>query len=91
MPYYEYKCCECEEIFVVNQKISDDRLKTIEECPCCKRKNCQLKKLISMPHFIIKGFSKQKKGTANFTPERDKGRGIKSYELDEDWTPPNKL
>ena len=91
MPTYEYECYECKSILTVSQKISEEALETIEECPECKKKNCQLKKLISTPHFIIKGYRKQKRGTANFTPEYDKGRGGKSYELDEDWTPPNKL
>jgi putative FmdB family regulatory protein len=41
MPTYEYKCSECEEVFEVFQKITDDPLKTCQVC------GGELKRLIS--------------------------------------------
>jgi putative FmdB family regulatory protein len=41
MPTYEYKCSECEELFEVFQKITDDPLKTCQVC------GGELKRLIS--------------------------------------------
>lgn len=41
MPTYEYKCSECEEIFEVFQKITDDPLKICQVC------GGELKRLIS--------------------------------------------
>lgn len=39
MPTYEYKCAECEEMFEVFQKMSDEPLKT---CPVCGGKLVRL-------------------------------------------------
>jgi len=41
MPTYEYKCIECEEVFEVFQKITDEPLKTCQVC------GGELKRLIS--------------------------------------------
>jgi putative FmdB family regulatory protein len=41
MPTYEYKCMECEEVFEVFQKITDEPLKTCQVC------GGELKRLIS--------------------------------------------
>lgn len=49
MPVYEYECNECEKVFEVQQRISDDPLKT---CPECQG---QVRKLVSMTSFQLKG------------------------------------
>lgn len=49
MPVYEYECKECEKVFEVQQRISDDPLKT---CPECQG---SVKKLVSMSSFQLKG------------------------------------
>jgi putative FmdB family regulatory protein len=49
MPTYEYLCKKCGE-FEVEQRISEDVLKT---CPNCKGKNIQ--RLISATAFHLKG------------------------------------
>ncbi len=49
MPVYEYECPQCEKVFEVQQKISDDPLST---CPECQG---PVKKLISRSAFHLKG------------------------------------
>ena len=49
MPVYEYECQACDQVFEVQQKISDDPLKT---CPECQG---EVKKLMSMTSFQLKG------------------------------------
>ena len=49
MPVYEYECPACEKVFEVQQRISDDPLKT---CPDC---GGEVKKLVSMSSFHLKG------------------------------------
>lgn len=49
MPIYEYECPACEKVFEVQQRISDDPLKT---CPKCKG---TVKKLVSVSSFQLKG------------------------------------
>ncbi len=49
MPIYEYECRDCQKVFEVQQKISDEPLK---ECPQCKG---DVKKLISANSFQLKG------------------------------------
>jgi len=74
VPIYEYRCCECSEILSKLHAHSDWPLETIEECPCCKEKNCHLEKLMSTCAIRVKGGgSKQntdRKGSVNFTPNR---------------------
>ncbi|MCH9634701.1 MAG: hypothetical protein S4CHLAM7_14560 [Chlamydiae bacterium] len=38
MPTYEYKCCECEYVYEVFHKISQEPLK---ECPKCHKETLQ--------------------------------------------------
>ncbi len=49
MPIYEYECQACEKIFEVQQRMTEDPLKT---CPQCEG---ELKKLISASSFRLKG------------------------------------
>ena len=52
MPLYEYECLECEGQFEIEQSIKDDPLEKIEDC---KSQKCNLKKLISLSSFRLKG------------------------------------
>ncbi|MFN2352926.1 MAG: FmdB family zinc ribbon protein [Desulfopila sp.] len=49
MPVYEYECKACENVFEVQQRISDAPLTT---CPKCQG---QVRKLVSMTSFQLKG------------------------------------
>jgi putative FmdB family regulatory protein len=50
MPIYEYACEKCESEFEVEQRITDDPIKS---CPGCKSK--KIKRLISRTSFVLKG------------------------------------
>ncbi len=50
MPIYEYECRECGYRLDALQKMSDPRL---SDCPECRQPS--LKKLLSAPHFRLKG------------------------------------
>ncbi len=50
MPIYEYQCRECGYRLDALQKMSDPPL---SDCPECERPG--LKKLVSAPHFRLKG------------------------------------
>ena len=50
MPIYEYACGKCEHEFEVEQRISDDPVKT---CPECRSR--KVKRLISQTSFVLKG------------------------------------
>lgn len=49
MPVYEYECRECEKVFEVQQRITDEPLKS---CPDCEG---EVRKLMSMTSFQLKG------------------------------------
>ncbi len=49
MPVYEYECRECEKVFEVQQRMSDDPL---TNCPECEG---PVRKLVSMSSFQLKG------------------------------------
>lgn len=49
MPKYDYQCLECDKIFEVDQKMSDDPL---EECLCDNEKFL-VKRLPSKPSLVI--------------------------------------
>jgi putative FmdB family regulatory protein len=50
MPIYEYACGECEHEFEVEQRITEDPVKT---CPSCRSR--RVKRLISQTSFVLKG------------------------------------
>ncbi|MEE2677506.1 MAG: zinc ribbon domain-containing protein [Myxococcota bacterium] len=50
MPIYEYLCGKCESEFEVEQRITDDPVKT---CPQCRSR--KVKRLISQTSFVLKG------------------------------------
>ncbi len=49
MPVYEYECSDCDKVFEVQQKISDEPVKI---CPECQG---EVRKLVSMSSFQLKG------------------------------------
>ncbi len=49
MPTYDYRCEKCNDVFEVEQKMSDPLLK---ECPKCKG---PIKRLISAAGIVFKG------------------------------------
>lgn len=49
MPLYEYKCDQCDEVFEVMQKFSDEPLSTHDKCGGAVRR------LISAPAIQFKG------------------------------------
>src|SRR5262245_24889715 len=50
MPVYEYACEKCRREFEVEQRISDDPIKS---CPHCRSR--KVKRLISRTSFVLKG------------------------------------
>ena len=50
MPIYEYACEKCENEFEVEQRITEDPIKT---CPSCKARKAR--RLISRTSFVLKG------------------------------------
>jgi len=49
MPIYEYECKACENVFEVQQRMTEEPLKS---CPQCKG---EIRKLISASSFTLKG------------------------------------
>jgi len=49
MPIYEYECTACEKVFEVQQRMSDEPVRT---CPECEG---EVKKLVSASSFMLKG------------------------------------
>jgi putative FmdB family regulatory protein len=50
VPVYEYHCGKCDQEFEVEQRITDDPIKT---CPKCRSR--KVKRLISQTSFVLKG------------------------------------
>jgi len=51
MPRYDYKCLECDKVFEVEQKMTDDPL---EEC-LCEDEQFLVKRIPSKPLLVING------------------------------------
>ena len=50
MPIYEYRCDKCEREFEVEQRITEDPLRS---CPHCRSR--KVRRLISQTSFVLKG------------------------------------
>jgi putative FmdB family regulatory protein len=50
MPIYDYACDKCNHQFEVEQRITDDPVKS---CPACRSR--KVKRLISRTSFVLKG------------------------------------
>ena len=50
MPIYEYLCDKCEREFEIEQRITDDPIRT---CPHCRSR--KVRRLISQTSFVLKG------------------------------------
>jgi putative FmdB family regulatory protein len=50
MPLYEYACAGCGDEFEVEQRITDEPVKS---CPACRSR--KVKRLISQTSFVLKG------------------------------------
>lgn len=50
MPTYEYRCDKCEREFEVEQRITED---PIRSCPSCRSR--KVRRLISQTSFVLKG------------------------------------
>ena len=50
MPIYDYHCAKCDREFEVEQRITEDPIKT---CPHCRSR--KVKRLISQTSFVLKG------------------------------------
>ncbi len=81
MPIYVYACGKCEHEFEVEQRITEDPVKT---CPKCRSR--RVKRLISQTSFVLKGggwysdlYSSSKGGGKGDTGDGDgKGKGTGS-------------
>ena len=70
MPIYEYQCRECGYRLDALQKMSDAPL---SDCPECERPG--LKKLVSAPHFRLKGSGWYETDFKNSGRDRQDGSG----------------
>jgi len=66
MPVYEYECSGCKKVFEVQQKISDDPL---THCPECE---AEVKKLMSMSSFQLRGGGWYADGYSSASAANDK-------------------
>lgn len=76
MPIYEYACDKCSLEFEVEQRITDDPVKT---CPGCRSR--KVRRLISQTSFVLKGggwysdLYSSAKGSDKGGPDKDGGPG----------------
>ncbi len=70
MPVYEYACEKCQHEFEVEQRITDDPVKT---CPECRSR--KVKKLISQTSFVLKGGGWYSDLYSSTGKDKGKGKG----------------
>jgi putative FmdB family regulatory protein len=78
MPVYEYECSACAKVFEVQQRMSDEPLKT---CPDCEG---EVRKLVSVSSFQLKGsgwYTDGYSGSSN-------GKGAPASKKESPATPP---
>jgi putative FmdB family regulatory protein len=66
MPVYEYECNDCHKVFEVQQRMAD---KPLSVCPECEG---ELKKLMSMSSFQLKGSGWYADGYASGSAKAEK-------------------
>lgn len=69
MPVYEYECSGCEKVFELQQRIADAPLTVCPEC------GGQVRKLISMSSFQLKGGGWYSEGYSNGANGKGNGKG----------------
>jgi putative FmdB family regulatory protein len=82
MPLYEYACEKCESEFEIEQRITEDPLKS---CPKCRSR--RIKRLISRTSFALKGGGWYADGYASNGGSRKTGRDSTSTGASEGATP----
>jgi putative FmdB family regulatory protein len=70
MPVYEYECSGCQKVFEVQQRISDEPL---TQCPECEG---EVKKIISMTSFQLKGGGWYADGYASASAGKEKKTAV---------------
>jgi putative FmdB family regulatory protein len=69
MPVYEYECSVCKKIFEIQQRVADAPLTVCPEC------GAEVRKLISMSSFQLKGSGWYSDGYSNCSSNVGKGGG----------------
>lgn len=82
MPVYEYECPQCEKVHEVQQRMTDEPLSTCPEC------GGEVKKLISVSSFQLKGGGWYADGYSAGAPEKKEKK--KTTSTDSSPTPPCK-
>lgn len=82
MPVYEYECASCEKVFEVQQRIADDPIKS---CPDC---GDEVRKLISMSSFQLKGSGWYADGYSGTSNGKGKDEGSSAPKKEQPAPPP---
>lgn len=82
MPVYEYECASCEKVFEVQQRIADDPIKS---CPDC---GDEVRKLISMSSFQLKGSGWYADGYSGTSNGKGKDDGSSAPKKEQPAPPP---
>lgn len=85
MPIYEYACAKCEREFEVEQRITEDPVKT---CPHCRSR--RVKRLISSTSFVLKGSGWYSDLYSSKKSEGGDGKEVEKGEKGEDAKPEKK-